>query len=230
MATKRATVLVLVVTLAAGCVKRIPLPYEQVQEGSRVWVRTTQNRVQAGDVTDRRPDRFVLRSFEGKLDTLLVADVISIHARPQALDEAGRLITEREIDSLRSHRNLLVYSIGGTALSLGTSFYLGSFLRRHVSSGQDLAQWGVTGLGSAIGLALFAQAGNRRDRSQAIEAIRELRKEQAAKELERQKTRQQELEEELQRLRELQREQEEELERLKKALERERKEGPDPAR
>jgi hypothetical protein len=218
--------LVTSVGLVAGCAKRIPLPYEEVQQGSQVWVRTVENRRHMGVVTDRRPDRFVLRSADGRFDTLLVADVATIEARPQAYDETGRLITEREIDSVQTHRNLLLYSVGGTALSFGTSFYLGSFLRRHVNTGQDLAQWGVTGLGTAVGLAVFAQAGDRRDRMLAIEAIRDHRKELAAKEVQRQRSRREQLEEELQQLREQQRKEQEELERLKRLLEQEKQAEP----
>jgi len=205
--------------LGQGCVKRIPLPYEKVERGSRVWVKTVEQRELAGDVVDKKPDRFVLRTFKGDVDTLLIADVVEITARPQEYDEAGRLITEREIDSVKTHRNLVLYSIGGTALSFGASFYLGSFVRRHVNTGEDVALWGITGLGTAAGLATFSRAGANRDRLMALEKIKDYRKEQAAKELQRQKSKREQLEEELRRLKEEQRKKQEELERLKKLLE-----------
>jgi len=217
-ALKKAVLLILVVGLA-GCAKRVPLPVEKVEAGSRIWVRTTDGRAVAGDVLQRQPDRFILKTKDGRVDTLLVADVGIIKARPQEYDEAGRLIPEAQIDSVKTNRNLVLYTIGGGALSFGTSFYLGNFLKRHVSSGQDAVMWGTTGLGTAVGIAAFMNAGAKRDRLMAVEKIKDYRKKLAEQKLRQEESRKEQLKKELERLKKEKAEKEKELQRLKKALE-----------
>ena len=219
MAALKKAGLVVLALFVAGCARRVPLPVEKIEAGSRIWVRTTDGRAVAGDVLQRQPDRFVLKTRDGRIDTLLVADVGIVKARPQEYDEAGRLIPESQIDSVKSSKNLVLYTIGGTALSFGASFYLGNFLKRHVSSGQDAVMWGTTGLGTAVGMVAFANAGARRDRLLAVEKIKDYRKKLAEQKLQQEESRKERLRKELERLKKEKAEKEKELERLKKALE-----------
>ena len=220
--------MILTVWFTTGCVKRIPLPDEKLEKGSRVWVTTIDRRELDGDVIIRKPDRFVIRTAKGQVDTILFADVARVLARPQEYDEAGRLIPEHDIDSVKANTNLFLYTLGGGALSFGASFYLGNFLKRHVNTGKQLALWGITGGGTALGVLAFANAGARRDRLLAIEKIKDYRKTLAEKQIEEQKDRKARLEEELKRLKEEQKRQLEELERLKKLLEEKKKAQPSP--
>ncbi|MFQ5864434.1 MAG: hypothetical protein ACE5IW_04300 [bacterium] len=135
-------------------------------------------------------------------------------------DEARKPITEQEIQKYQTNKNFTLYTVGGGALSFGASFFLGTLIKRGLDgSTGDAALWATTGTGTLIGTILFAGHGKNRDRNQAIEAIKEKRKKDAAKKLTEEKLRQQKLEDELKALETIRQQQEAEKKRLLEELE-----------
>ncbi|MCG8604578.1 hypothetical protein MJD09_06195, partial [bacterium] len=99
-------------------------------------------------------------------------------------DEAGEVITEREIAAHKSDKNFAFYTLAGGALSFGVSFFAGTLVTRALDKSQSSPElWATAGAGTLIGATLFATHGKKRDRSQAIEAVREERKERAVRQL-----------------------------------------------
>ena len=92
-------------------------------------------------------------------------------------DEVNQPITENEVKAKKSSKNLLLYSLGGGALSFGASFFAGSMVDRGLDSDSRTALWVITGAGTLAGTAVFAHTGSVRDFNQAVEAVKDDRKE-----------------------------------------------------
>lgn len=140
--------------------------------------------------------------------------------RVPVYDEARKPITEQEIQKYQNNKNFVLYTIGGGALSFGASFFLGTLIDRALDdSDGDLVLWATTGAGTLIGTVLFANLGKNRDRRQAIELVKEKRKEEAANKLTDEKLKQQKIEQELKSLETIRQQQEAEKKRLLEEIE-----------
>ncbi|NIR51809.1 hypothetical protein GWO43_24850 [candidate division KSB1 bacterium] len=147
--------------------------------------------------------------------------------RIPAYDEARKPISEREISHHKSNKNLLFYTLGGGSLSFGTGFFIGTLVDRGLDDDRnDAALWGTAAAGAVIGSVIFARQGSIKDRNQAIETIKEIRKEKAAKRLTEIKSRRKKMEKERKSLEEIRKQQEAERERLKEKIEKKKKDPP----
>ena len=139
--------------------------------------------------------------------------------RVPVYDEAGNAISEREIEAHRTNKNFAFYTAAGGALSFGISFFAGTLITRAVDKSQNSPElWATTGVGTVLGTVLFAQHGKSRDRSKAIETVKEKRKEKAARQLTVEKAKQDQVEEKLKDLKSLRAKQEAEKARLEEEL------------
>ena len=124
----------------------------------------------------------------------------SCASRALLKDEAGKPITKAEVEAEKNHQNLLLFAIGGGALSFGASFFVGSMVDRQYGETDDTALWAITGAGTLAGLIYFAHQGNVRDFNVAVEKVKEKRRQEAAARLAREKQRRRQIELEKQRL------------------------------
>lgn len=161
---------------------------------------------------------------------LLGTMVIGCAKRVPIYDESGKPISEREIQRHQGSSNFWLYTLGGGALSFGTGFFIGTLVERGSSdSNNDTALWATTTAGTVIGGALFAWQGKKRDRSHAIEVVKEQRKKSTQKELATEKARQDKIESEIRALKALKEKQEAEKRRLLEEIKKKKKdkdEGP----
>ncbi len=133
-------------------------------------------------------------------------------------DDAGRPISEEEVNARKGNSNFLLFTLGGGALSFGASFFVGSLVDRGVNDPNHTALWVTTGLGTAAGLAYFIHQGRVRDFNLAVEQIRRERLQGLSKKLTEEKRRREQIEAEKRRLLEERRRQEEERRKLLEAL------------
>jgi hypothetical protein len=139
--------------------------------------------------------------------------------RVPAYDEAGELITEREIAANQTNKNFTFYTLAGGALSFGVSFFAGTLVTRALDKPQNSPElWATVGAGTIVGTTLFATHGKKRDRSQAIEAVREERKERAVQHLTSEKAKQEQVAKQIRDLEELRAKQEAEKAKLAEEL------------
>ena len=115
-------------------------------------------------------------------------------------DDSGEPIPPKAVQAKKSNSNLVLYTLGGGALSFGASFFLGSVVDRATNNETNTALWVTAGIGTAIGIAYFAHAGKTRDHNLAVLAAREDRKTNIAQKLTTEKERQQKIEQEKRRL------------------------------
>lgn len=145
--------------------------------------------------------------------------VFGCAGRMPVYDEAGKAISEREIEAVRTNKNFAFYAAAGGALSFGLSFFAGTLITRAVDKSQNSPElWATTGVGTVLGTVLFAQHGKSRDRSNAIEVVKEKRKDKAAQQLTVEKARQDQVEHKLKDLKSLRAKQEAEKARLEEEL------------
>lgn len=128
-------------------------------------------------------------------------------------DEAGAPIPEHEIRRQKGSSNLVLYAVGGGALSFGVSFFVGSLASR-ASDDDKSVLWGTTLAGATVGTVLFAYLGANRDRTVAIETIKDRRRQNAARELEKERLRRAQIEAQKRALEEERKRQEQERQRL----------------
>lgn len=160
---------------------------------------------------------------------LLIASVLALFLtgcvkRIPAYDEARKPITDREIKQNKTSKNLLIYALGGGSLSFGASFFIGTLIDRGVSDDRNnAALWGTTAAGTVLGTFIFAKQGNTKDRNDAIEMAREIRKKNASKKLTEVKSKRKKLDKELQSLEALRRQQEAERKALEEQIKKKKK-------
>ncbi len=83
-------------------------------------------------------------------------------------DSAGRPIKPSEVEAKKTNTNLILFTLGGGALSFGASFFIGSLIDRGVEGDSHSALWLTTGVGTALGILYFAQQGRVRDYNIAV--------------------------------------------------------------
>jgi len=98
-------------------------------------------------------------------------------------DESGRIIAEEEITKEKNNNNAMIYTIGGGALSFGTSLFLSSLVYRGTDDDFKVVNPISIG-GGVVGTAFLFWQGKKRDRMLAIERIKDQRKFAAESELE----------------------------------------------
>jgi len=138
-------------------------------------------------------------------------------------DEAGKPISKSEVDAVKNHQNLLLFAIGGGALSFGASFFIGSMADRKYGTENNNALWAITGIGTAAGLAYFAHQGNVRDYNVAVEKVKEKRRKAATTRLTREKQHRRQIEMEKQRLLKERQRQEAEKQKILESLKKKQK-------
>ncbi len=155
---------------------------------------------------------------------LVTALVLSLGCakRIPVYDEAGVPITEKEIRHEKKTSNLVLYAMGGGLLTFGLSLFVGSMASR-ASNDSKAVLWGTTSAGTTLGTAIFATIGARRDRTLAIERIKDRRQQLAGQELEKERQKRARIEAEKRALEAERKRQEAERRRLLEELKRRQK-------
>ena len=214
--------------LVIGCAKRITISYNNIEPSTVIKIKTKTGKTCEGLVYKKSPSFLVLQSQQKnkKLTKLMrgVIDDVSTHSN-YVYDAENKIISEKEIEKTKKNTNFLLYTFGGAGLSFGTSFFAGSLLKRSIneSNNGEKAMWATTIVGTTIGTLLFSRAGSKRDRSIAIEKIREHRYELAKKRAEDEKLKRKKVLTELNRIKQERKKQEEEIRQLQNKVNKNKK-------
>lgn len=157
------------------------------------------------------------------ISVLLLAYLTGCASKALLRDEAGHPISEAEVKAKKKNNNLILFAVGGTALSFGASFFIGSLLDRGNDDESRTALWITTGVGTVAGLVYFVHTGSTRDFNYAVEAVKEERKQEVAQKLAREEQKQSKLKREKQRLLEERKRQEAERKKLMEELKKKQK-------
>jgi len=160
------------------------------------------------------------------------SNIASVRTKPALYDEQGDIITEDDISRIKTHKQMTLFTIGGTALSFGASFFIGSMIQRSLleDDTNSAPRIAITALGTVLGGTFFAITGNKRDRNTAIEIIRDLRASKTEDTIVDEKTKRDDINKELDQLIKDRKAQQAEIEALKKKIEanKKRKKIPPP--
>ncbi|MDZ7260534.1 MAG: hypothetical protein ONB05_00230, partial [candidate division KSB1 bacterium] len=191
-----------------------------------IRVETKSGQIVKGDVQDKTADFITLSKGDSSiLQKINREEILSLEQTPPVRDEAGNLISEKEIRKNKSRKNFLIFTFGGGALSFGASFFLTANLQHALAGNSDgMVLWSSTGLGTLLGTFLFSHQGNKIDRRHAIERIKEERKQEALRKMEEIQQQRGQINQELERLKADRKKQDEEIERLLKQIEEKGKE------
>jgi len=219
---QKLTVTALMILLLAGCAKRIPVAYDEVEKDALVNLKTVSGQSVTGIVKSKQPTMLIVQYDRNKssLQKINRNEIVDITAKPFTRDYQNKVISEWEIEDNQGSRNTWLYTIGGIGLSFGASFFIGSLLHRSMSESdsRDAALWGTTAAGTALGTYMFTKAGKNKDRNVAIAEIRENRYQVAKKEMELEKRKHERIQKELQGMKAARDKQNSEIERLKNRL------------
>ncbi len=212
---------VLVAFTLTQCAKTIPVSFDAANSNQEVKLTLKSGHSIVGIITKKEAKALTILNEEtGQKRTLQKEQIASIEKLPAEYDEAGNVISRAEIKKARKNKNLVLYSLGGTALSFGTSLFLSSLVYR-AESDSDKTFRVVNPLsigGTLLGAGVFSYLGHRRDTQMALESIKDRRKKMAEHKLKEEMTHKKQLELELKRLKQQKEKAERERQRLLKEL------------
>lgn len=220
-------VIVTLVMIQSNCAKRIPITYNELKNNLFVDVNTKSGSSYKGIITKKNNNFIVVQTDENSrsLNKIAKNNINSIKYKPPVLDDKKRIISEFEISRYQDNKNTLFYTIGGTGLSFGTSFFIGSLLHRSISDSEakNIALWSTTGIGTVLGTSWFFHKGKLKDRNDSIMTIRELRYKKAKNQITKQKIKKDKVQEEMEKIKAERSKQNKELEELKEKLNKQKK-------
>ncbi|GBD93394.1 hypothetical protein BMS3Abin05_00977 [bacterium BMS3Abin05] len=200
------------------CAKNIPVSYDAANTNQEVKIHLKSGSSILAIITKKDADQLaVFNETTGKKETLKKDEIASIEKLSAVYDEAGNIISRSEIKTVKGNKNLVLYSIGGTALSFGVSLFASSLIYRSFSDSFKVINPILIG-GTALGTGLFSYLGHKRDVRMAVEKIKDQRKILAEKKLKQELTHKKKLELELERLKREKKRTENERKKLLKEL------------
>ncbi|NOY78612.1 MAG: hypothetical protein GXO76_12155 [Calditrichaeota bacterium] len=200
------------------CAKTIPVAFDAANSNQEVKIHLKSGKTILGVITKKEAQQLtILDEKTGSKRILKKTAIASIEKLPAVYDEAGNVISRAEIAQARRHKNFILYSIGGSALSFGVSLF-GSSLVSRASDESFKAINPISIGGTILGTAVFSYLGHRRDTGMAIETIKDRRKKEAEVKLKKELTHKKQLELEMKRLKAEKEKAEKERQKLLKEL------------
>ena len=164
-------VVIIVLSMLVGCAKRTIVPYKQVENTNYIYIKLTRRESIQGTAFKNEPHQISVLVKDGDERVVPKSTIKTIHRKPPIYDDFGKGISEEEIKAVKTSKNTVIYGLGGGALSLGVSFFVGSAIR---GSGTQLVV--TMAVGGGIGTIIFINTGRAKDRRDAIENIRQRRR------------------------------------------------------
>lgn len=166
---------IIAIFIFQGCSQFSYAPFDQVEPTNTVRIELQTGRKIEGTVTKKEPYYLEIKT-QANRDTLIPKGAIrSLYRKPPVYDDFGKGISEEEIRIHISRKHTTIYGIGGGLLSFGISFFMGSLISQSVDQGSRILAATTVG-GTGVGTWLFIHAGKRKDRNEAIQAVRIQRK------------------------------------------------------
>ena len=164
-----------VIFVITGCARRSYVAYHDVERTNYVTIKLTSGQVIEGTVFKAEPHQLVVLRKNRTKRNVLKTSIREIKRKTPVYDDFGRGISEEEIQSVQDNHNAVIYGIGGGALSLGTSFFIGSLVGHNMEEGGTVMAAAMA-VGGGLGTLFFINAGKAKDRQEAITKIQEKRR------------------------------------------------------
>jgi len=201
------------------CSKRIPVAFDAANSNQEVKVHLKSGENILGVITKKEARKLtILDEKTNSKRTLEKTAIASIEKLPAEYDEAGNVISKAEIAKVRSRKNLILYSVGGAALSFGVSLFTSSVVYRASDTGSFNVANPISIGGTVLGAGIFSYLGHKRDTRMALEKIKDQRKKETEVKLKKEMTHKKQLELEIKRLKQEKEKAEKERQKLLKEL------------
>jgi len=168
---RKTGILICLVLFLFNCTNYTMTSYERVEATNYLEITKLSGEQITGTVIDVKPHQLVILQDDESRRAVSRSSIKSIKQKEPVYDEFGKGISEPEIAAVKTNKNKIIYGFGGGILSFGASFFLGSLFGE---SGNTVAI--ATGVGGVLGTYLFINAGASKDRKDAINKIRDIRK------------------------------------------------------
>lgn len=226
MTTYRIYVFGLLLLFVVSCAKKVPVSYNNIAPGHYVYATLTSGETVEGEVKTKTNEQLEIQTnSQNASRRLLTREILCLNQKPPVYDEAKQIIPESLIKRHQKGTNKWLFTLGGSALSLGVSFFITANVLHQVSDDTEgAALWGPTIGGGVIGGFLFGVQGNKLDRRNSIEAIKERRKIDAIKKMKQTKKKRRKVEQELNHLKNQRKKQNEEINKLLKEVNKKKEE------
>ncbi|NIA31051.1 MAG: hypothetical protein GWP06_14210 [Actinobacteria bacterium] len=199
------------------------LRINKIQKKQTVTITLNSGKIVSGEVAKVDGSSITVVDAFNKPVRVRKTNIHLIRGPKPELDLAGKVISEREIAKLQKNNKKYVFAASGGLLSLGVSFFTSSMLSRGLDGdSRDPVIYGGTVGGTLVGAFLFYRMGARKDRHDAINAIR-IKKSKTFRDLRKEREHQKKVQEELEQLKKDRERQAREMEQLKKEIEAKKK-------
>jgi hypothetical protein len=226
MTTYRIYVFGLLLLFVTSCAKKVPVSYNNIDPGHYIYATLTSGETVEGEVKTKNDEKIeVIINDKNSSRSMLTREIMRLNQKPPVYDEAKQVIPESLIRQQQKGTNKWLFTLGGSALSLGVSFFItANILHETSTETEGAALWGPTIGGAAVGGLLFGIQGNKLDRRNSIEAIKDQRKIEAIKSMKQNQRKREEVEQELDNLKKQRQQQNEEINRLLKEVNKKKEE------
>ncbi len=185
-------------TFVMHCSNSKVLQKNNLKKGQTVALRMSSGERVTGVIIKSTETDFVIRDNKGQAWKAPKNRIVSATGPEPVYDLSGHVIPELQIKAARHRKNMLLFSISGGLLSMGTSFFLSSMVSRSQGDDDhDAVIYGGTAAGTILGTFWFSRIGLAKDRKEAIKTIREERYQESVLE---EQERKEQLEKEINRL------------------------------
>jgi len=158
-----------------GCSKYVLVSYDKVEKTNGVELVLNSGEKVRGTIFKKEPHQLSVLNENNRKALISKGNIVSIKRLPPVYDSFGKGISELEIAQVKTSKNALIYGIGGGALSMGATFFLGSMLSADSTKDAKSYLAGTMGGLGVPGTILFIKAGAAKDRKDAIAKINQKR-------------------------------------------------------
>ncbi len=203
----------------AGCGHQALIKTNQLQKEQSVNIVLKSGEKYSGTVSAIEENAITILDKSKTNKEIQKQTISKIYGPQPYYDSNGKLISEKEIAQNKTNEKFWLFTVSGSALSAGVSFFLSSMIARSQGEGTN-APVITTGTitGTVIGGYLFSRLGKQKDRTKTIDKIRIARAGEKLNNVVEDKNKKDQLEQEIEKLRIERERQDAELQELRKKI------------
>ncbi len=207
--------------LAAGCSNQVALNKNTLQKEQTVSIKLTTGQTVNGLIQSVNEQTVSIFNPESRTSTDVQKSQVAEISGPQPYYDAKQaLISEKEIEAVKTNKKFWTYTISGGLVSAGASFFLSSMIAKSSSDDiEDPIILSGTAAGTVLGAWLFSRVGSKKDKLDAVDSIRLARAGKSLNGVEEEIEKQKRVQMELEKLKKEREDQEAEIEKLRKKVE-----------
>ena len=159
------------VLFLGGCSSQIQLSVDELVQNQEVSLDLKSGEKVQGTISKIQDNSITINDNEGQTWRAKKDQITRVEGPEPVFDQFGQIISEQEIANKQTNKNFWKFTLSGSALSLGTSFFLSSMISRSDDDNRDPIIYTGTTVGTLLGGWMFSKIGHNKDRRVAISEI-----------------------------------------------------------